>query len=314
MREQPATLRDLSTSWAYELEPPAYSEGTGKLYLNILGNFRDFLARDGRGDPVITEVTPNDIRRWQTHRAETGRGRAGGRISPTTLNLEHRALHSFWRWAGREGAIEVDPMANLRPPRPAERPVEVLTANDYTRLLAVTAGKDFEHRRNEAILRFLWATGCRLGETAGLLVDDLDLREKLARVVGKGNRERVVAFDNDARRALDRYLRARKSHAHSAHPKLWLGPKGALTESGVYQVVRDIGRAAEPPIPVHPHQLRHTSAHNQLAAGMPEQAVMSLHGWKSPQMLARYGASKRHERAVAAYRSRMDGQSRPRTD
>jgi site-specific recombinase XerD len=298
------SLADLATSWSYELEPPAYSAGTQRLYLNILGSFREFLASEGRPDPFADEITSNDVRRWQAHRAATGRGRGGGPITTTTLNLEHRALHSFWQWAVREGAVGGDPMANLRAPRPAERPVEVLTGEDYAKLVAVVTGKDFEHRRNEAILRFLWSTGCRLGETAGLGVDDLDLRDKLARVVGKGNRERVVAFDSDTRRAFDRYLRVRKAHSRAADARLWIGPKGALTESGVYQVVRDAGRAAG--VEVHPHQLRHTSAHNQLAAGMPEQAVMDLHGWKSPQMLARYGATRRHERAVAAFREKMD--------
>ena len=305
MDTSPPTLGDLTTSWSYELTPPKYLKSTGKLYLTILGNFRTFLAEAGRPDPPFADVTPDDIRRWGAHRAETGKGRAGGRISGTTLNLEHRALKSFMTWATTETALDANPMSNIRAPRPTERPVEVLTAEDYAKLLASTAGRTFEHLRNEAILRFLWATGCRLGETAGLTLEDMDLHEKLARVTGKGDRVHVVAFDNDARRAIDRYLRARKGHPHTEKPDLWLGPKGRLTESGVYQVVRDAATISG--VKAHPHQFRHTSAHNQLAAGMPEQTVMALHDWKTPRMLARYGASRRHERAIADYRSRMDG-------
>jgi integrase/recombinase XerD len=285
--------------------PPSYRKSTGKLYLVILASFRDFIASAERPDPPAAEITSDDIRRWEAHRAETGHGRAGGSISGTTLNLEHRALKSFWAWALREGAIDANPMSNIRAPRPTERPVEVLTAEDYAKLLATANGRTFEQLRNQAILRFLWATGCRLGETAGLQLDDMDLHEKLARVTGKGDSVHIVAFNNDARRALDRYMRARKGHPHTEKLDLWLGPKGRLTESGVYQVVRDAATASG--VKAHPHQFRHTSAHNQLAAGMPEQAVMDLHNWKTPRMLARYGASRRHERAVADYRNRMDG-------
>lgn len=306
MAQPPPTLSDLATSWGYELEPPAYKKSTGRLYLTVLAGFRAYIADTGRPDPPARDISPDDIRRWGTHRATTGHGRAGGNISGTTLNLEHRALKSMFSWAAREGDIASNPMSNVRAPRPTERPVEVLTAADYAALLATTTnGRTFGHRRNEAILRFLWATGCRLGEVAHLRVEDVDLPEKLARVTGKGDIERVVAFDNSARRAMDRYIRARNSHPRAASGDLWLGPKGALTESGVYQVVRDASAACG--VKAHPHQFRHSSAHNQLAAGMPENAVMALHGWKTPRMLARYGATRRHERAVADYRTRMDG-------
>ncbi len=237
---------------------------------------RAFLGAEGRTDPPAADVTPIDVRRWQAHRAATGHGRAGDAISPTTLNLEHRALRSFWRWALREEAIGGDPMANVRPPRPQERPVEVLSDTDFERLLSQVVGKDFEHRRNEAILRFLWSTGARLGETAGLVLAGGDLADKLAKVTGKGNRVHVVAFDSDTRRSLDRYIRIRRSHAQAARTELCLGPKGSLTESGVYQVIRDAGLAAG--THVHPHQFRHTSAHRQLAAGMPEQTWPSTTG------------------------------------
>ena len=144
MAQPQPTLSDLATSWGYELEQPAYKPSTGQLYIAVLANFRAYIAGTGRPDPPARDISPDDIRRWGTHRAETGHGRAGGSISGTTINLEHRALKSMWSWALREGDITSNPMSNVRAPQPTERPVEVLTADDYAALLATTTnGRTF---------------------------------------------------------------------------------------------------------------------------------------------------------------------------
>jgi integrase/recombinase XerD len=145
------------------------------------------------------------------------------------------------------------------------------------------------------------ATGVRLGEMAGVKLDSLARDEQSVFVIGKGDRGRWVPYSDKAAQALDRYLRMRRRHEHADLDWLWIGQRGRLTPSGITQVLRR--RAKQAGLSdVRPHRFRHTFAHEALDAGMAEGDLQELAGWRSPQMLARYGASARSERARRAYR------------
>ena len=120
-------------------------------------------------------------------------------------------------------------------------------------------------------------------------------------VLGKGRRERTLPFGRNAGEALDRYLRARARHRHAELRWLWLGQQGRLTDSGLVMMLRRRGRQAGLP-KLHPHQFRHTFAHQWLAQGGSETDLMRLAGWKSRVMLQRYGASAADARAREAHR------------
>ena len=120
-------------------------------------------------------------------------------------------------------------------------------------------------------------------------------------VIGKGRRRRSVPFGPKTAEALEHYLSARIHHRHRELSSLWLSTQGRLTSSGISQMLRR--RCCEAAIaPVHPHQLRHAAAHNWLALGGSEGDAMRLFGWRSRDMLSRYGAALADERAQAAYR------------
>jgi site-specific recombinase XerD len=221
--------------------------------------------------------------------------------SPSTAAGRYRYLQQFWRWVVEEGEIAGSPMAGMSPPTIPERPVPVYERGELRALLKATEGTGFEARRDHALIRMFIATGVRLGEMAGMRLDSLARDEQSVLVVGKGDRGRWVPYSDKAATALDRYLRERRRSPQAGLDWLWVGQRGRLTASGITQVLRRRARQAGL-TDVRPHRFRHTFAHEALDAGMAEGDLQELAGWRSPQMLARYGASARAERARRAYR------------
>ena len=124
--------------------------------------------------------------------------------------------------------------------------------------------------------------------------------------MGKGRRPRSCPFGRKTAQALDRYLRVRASHKDRDLPNLWIGKAGPMTDSGIFQVAADRARSVGIE-GVFLHQFRHTFAHSYLADGGNEGDFCMLAGWRTRQMLSRYGASAAAERAREAYKKHSPG-------
>jgi Phage integrase family/Pirin C-terminal cupin domain len=122
-------------------------------------------------------------------------------------------------------------------------PVSVVPEDGLRRLLPVCAGKDFEARRDTAIITVPLDTGARSGELAGLTLSDVDFDLDMLVVLGKGRRDRALPFGRTAALALDRYLRTRARHPQAHLDWLWFGKDG-LTASGLAQMLERRGRQA----------------------------------------------------------------------
>jgi site-specific recombinase XerD len=163
-----------------------------------------------------------------------------GKYKAATASNRYRSLQQFFRWAAEEGEIKASPMQHMKSPIVPETAPAVLTDEQLTRLLATCAGNGFAQRRDAAIIRLLLDTGMRRAELASLRTDDVDMDQGVAYVLGKGRRPRACPFGRKTAQALDRYRRVRARHRESALSALWLGHGGAMTASGVYQVIRDL--------------------------------------------------------------------------
>jgi len=287
-----------------------------------ISSFRLHLAAEGKAAKTVRTYT--EAVQWFAARLRREAGRTGwegvrkqdvqewmvwllGRYSPAYASNQFRALQQFFKWLAAEEEIP-GPMADLKPPCVAAKPVPVFAGEEFPRLERACAGRSFQQRRDAAVIAVFRATGMRLSELAGIRYDpddprrsDIDLWHREITVRGKGGKTRVVKIGYDAARSLDRYIRVRARHAQAYRPQLWLGisNRGPMTASGIYQVIARRGRKCG--IEVFPHRFRHHFSHTWLDRGGAEGDLMELNGWTSPQMLRRYGASARSARARRSY-------------
>ncbi len=282
----------LLPDWRTHLRARNVAPSTIASYLTVGGNLLVYLT--GKGMPTTAGAVNRD-------HLEAFLADLSDRVAPATTAKHFRSMQQMFRWLVEDGEIVASPMERMRPPQVPEQPVEVFTDDELSRLLAACRGHSFENRRDSALMRLLLDTGMRASELVGLLVGDVDHEQSVAHVLGKGRRGRAVPFGLKSADALRRYMRVRSTHPAAAMGSLWLGKRGALTTSGLAQLLER--RAAEAGVDhVHAHRFRHSFAHTWLASGGQEHDLMRLCGWQSPQMVGRYAASAGAERARDNFR------------
>jgi site-specific recombinase XerD len=291
----------LGTSWELSLRADGYASNSVRAYRQAVASLAAWLDSTSPGARIgPADLGRDHVRGWLAHLRETG--------AASTAQTRFAGVRHFYRWLVTEEEAAADPTQGIRVPKPGQPATPVLSADELRRLLDACAGPGFTNRRDRAIMLMLLDTGVRISELAGLEVADVDLRDRMAFVVGKGSlrsgpRRRAVPLGVKAAQAVDRYLRERRRHPHATSPALWLGAGGraVLSADGVDMMLKR--RAKQAGLEhLHAHVFRHTFAHNFRAAGGSEGDLMVLGGWHNRTMLDRYGASAAADRAAEAAR------------
>lgn len=202
------------------------------------------------------------------------------------------SIHEFHRFALAQHAVSADVAASVKAPKGASVLPDVLSVDEVSRLLdaaAVGGSTDPVVLRDKALLEFMYATGCRVSEAVGTNLDDIDLDEKVVRLMGKGSKQRLVPLGSYARNSVVAYLNAgrgeleRRSTAKVPERRaLFLNKRGKrISRQSVWEIVKTAGERAGITKPLHPHTLRHSFATHLIQGGADVRTVQELLGHAS---------------------------------
>ena len=257
---------------------------TVESYWRDLRRYEEVLARRGRTD--LADVGPGDVAEFLASLREGEDGHDPLAVSSAARALVAvRGMHAFLVAQGLAG---FDPAREVTPPSPPKRLPKAIALADVERLLAAAPDVDPRGLRDRALLEFLYGTGARISEATGLDVDELQLDDDpVVRLIGKGDKHRIVPVGSYACAALSAYLvrgrpvLAAASRRVRVEPAVFLNARGGrLTRQGAWGILQAAaGRArlAE----VSPHTLRHSFATHMLDGGADIRVVQELLGHSS---------------------------------
>ena len=223
--------------------------------------------------------TLDALRRWLADAMSAGKSRA-------TLARRTAAARAFSTWAYRRGDISTDAAARLKAPK-VNRPLPTVVKGERAGELVEAGTADdahpAEYLRDRAMLELLYATGIRVGELTGLNLGDVDLARGLAQVTGKGNKQRVVPFGDEAAAAVSEWLQFGRAELAGDTQAMFVGSRGGrIDQRQVRRIVERAGQRAGVEH-VSPHTLRHTTATHMLEGGADLRVVQEMLGHTSLQ-------------------------------
>lgn len=248
-------------------------------YLGDLSLLNTVLQARGVSD--LQAVRLDDLRAFLAAQSNAG-------LARSSISRRAATVKTFFGWATLTSRIPVDPSVRLRAPGKNRHLPHVLAADQASALmdLAAVASDDNDPVaiRNRAMVELLYATGMRVGELCGLDVDDVDGASRQARVLGKGDKQRMVVFGTPAADALSCYLSGARPRLvqQSSGPAFFLGRRGRRVDQ---RQVRSVVQALLSHLPdaptLGPHGLRHSAATHLLDGGADIRTVQEVLGHAS---------------------------------
>ena len=210
-------------------------------------------------------------------------------LSPASIHGHVRTLRAFLSWLAREGLLESNLGSSLKPPKIPRKIVSTLSDEEIRSILNMLRATNPCDARNQSIVMILIDTGLRIKELTNLKMDDLNLDQGVLKVMGKGDKERIVPIGNNAQRALQRYLfRYRPKPAHPGIDNVFLSLSGAaLSENSMKLMFTRLSKRSGV-TRLHAHLCRHTFATRFLINGGDVFTLQQILGHTTLEMVRHY--------------------------
>jgi integrase/recombinase XerC len=260
------------------------SPHTVRAYLTDLGQFAAFLEERKGGTPRPGAVELGDVRGFLRDQVKRG-------ITETSMLRKISALKTFFAFLVRSGEIDTDPTLLLTRPRKRMRIPPVITEESVERMMEIPETDDLRGYRDRAILEFLYGTGTRLSEMVSLDVSGFVEADDALRVIGKGDKERLIPWGGKAKSAFFEYqavrfgieglVDANKLSGYAKYPAFSARVRERISPRTVQRVVERYLRKVSMATKLSPHSLRHAFATHMLNNGADLRAIQELLGHES---------------------------------
>lgn len=264
---------ELIDSWARHMTLERnLSHNTVEAYTHNVWDFASTLLSSSEPHSP-TEVTKEDVDSFMVTLYER-------RTTPTTQARNLSALRSFFSYLKRESLIESNPTDRIHAPKTGRHLPDTLTLEEIDRMIASIDVSEPAGHRDRAIIELLYSCGLRVSELLSLRHNDIFASEGFIRVIGKGDKQRLVPISDEALKQLKLYYKSRSVIWKSkSRNQIFLNLRGGvLTRMSVYTIVERAARSAGISKHISPHTLRHSFASHLLEGGADIRQVQEMLG------------------------------------
>lgn len=263
-----------------------YSENTIKSYSQDITLFEDFLVEQNID---YRNVSRDDVRLFMAERLSKKTIRGKNETS-RTLRRRISALKKYYQYLYNEKLVETNPFLLIVSPKKRDKLPEVLYESQINALLNENSKRtDDLAVRDQALLELMYSSGLRCSEVINLKVSDIEFSSRYMRILGKGNKERIVPFSEEAKKAMINYAKFSREQTLKENEKtkneyFFLNSKGdKLTSRGLEYILKEIVKKTGLSLgfDLHPHVLRHTFATHLLDQGADLRVIQELMGHES---------------------------------
>jgi len=265
---------------------PATVEGYGSDLKEFAEFLRDYFALSSEEKIPLGKIGRSAVRAWLNLLYQG--------LTPVSIERHLASVRSFFEYLVKSGKVGHNPARLVRSPNKEKKVPRVLSADEVFALLDTPDAKSKEGIRDRAVLELFYASGLRVSELCGLNIADVDLKQRLARVLGKGSKERVVPFNDTAAQRLKEYLAVRPNFhprvlSQDAAAALFLNERGRrLSRQSVELLLKKHLKRSNILKPATPHTLRHSFATHLLDSGMGIRSIQELLGHESLSTTQKY--------------------------